>query len=175
MEKPPIQDANKAVALALASGELHAWRASLQEADLRFDVGQRFVVFLGGDENHHYYRVAFLPNPLPPDEVSGVVIAVDTITEKIVADARVSISADEGNERTLSVYLPNGDIQELPYLHDYSNVNWPCWTACMVLLSPEVYYGCCVATGCTIGFWPGCVACLACTGIAGVFCAIECP
>ncbi len=175
IDEPPIQEANKAVAIALASEELHTWRASLQGDGLHFDVGQREVVFLGGDENHHLYQIAFLPNPLPPDEVSGVVIVVNTVTEEIVADARISISADEGNGRTLSIYLSNGDILEFPYQHDYSNINWACWADCMFYLFPEVFIGCCIASGCTVGFWPGCVLCIACTGAAGGVCAIACP
>lgn len=174
IDEPPIQDANKAVAIALSSEELHAWRASLKGDGVQFDVGQREVIFLGGDENHHLYRVAFLPNPLPPEEVSGVVIVVDTIAEEVVADARVSISADEGNGRTLSVYLSNGDIHEFPYQHDYSNINWACWADCMIILAPEILIFCCIGTGCP-AWWLGCVACLGCTGFSGLICAIACP
>ncbi len=173
--EPSIQEANRAVAIALASEELHAWRASLKGDGLHFDVGQREVIFLGGDENHHLYRVAFLPNPLPPDEVSGVVIVVNTVAEEIVADARVSISADEGNGRTLSVYQSSGDILEFPYKHDYSNINWACWAGCVVFVYPEIFYPCCVWSGCAAGFWPGCALCIACTGAVGVLCAISCP
>lgn len=173
IEEPPIEESNKAVALALASDELHAWRASLRREGIHFDVGQRYVVFLGGDESHHLYQIAFLPNPLPPDEVSGVAMVVDTVSREVVASARIRISADQGNGRTLFVYRLDGEILEFPYQHDCSNINWACWWDCMLHVAPLALL-CCAGSGCP-AFLPGCLICLGCTGAAGGFCAIACP
>jgi len=173
--EPPIEEANKAVALALASKEVHAWRASIREDGFHFDVGQRAIVFLGGDESHHFYRVAFLPDPLPPEEVAGVVVVVDTVAEAVLGTARVDISADTGDSRTITIHLTNGDVQEFPYQGNYSNINWGCWRDCMLLLAPEVFYFCCLTTSCVGGNLPGCALCLLCTGYAGALCAIACP
>jgi len=50
------------------------------------------------DESHHFYRVAFLPDPLPPEEVASVVVVGDTVTEAVLGTARVDISADTDDE-----------------------------------------------------------------------------
>ncbi len=50
------------------------------------------------DESHHFYRIAFLSDLLPPEEVAGVVVVVDTVAEAVLGTARVDISADTDDE-----------------------------------------------------------------------------
>jgi hypothetical protein len=100
---------------------------------------------------------------------------VDTVAETVLATARVDISADPGDGRTITIHLANGDVLEFPYQGDYSNINWACWRGCMLWAAPDILLFCCYASGCFYGFLPGCAVCLVCTAGAGIICAIACP
>jgi hypothetical protein len=174
---PEEAEANKAVALVLASDDFHYLRKSIREDGLHFDAGQHQEFLMGECEDHHVYIVYFGFEPSVTGSRVGIIAFVDVLTETILVIGRVDQSSpDPQGLRTVTVQTPAGDTEEFTITWDIEphNFDWNCFLTCF-FPPPEpcvVFFYCCIPFPHYLN--PCCVALLGCGGIMAIICATRC-
>ncbi|MBA7615047.1 hypothetical protein ES703_22323 [subsurface metagenome] len=171
-------EANKAVALVLASDAFHSLHRSIQEDGLHFDAGHHEAYLLTECEGHRAYLIYFGFDPSTTGSTVGIIAFVDVSAETILVIARVDQSSpDPQGLRTVTVQTSTGETAEFTITKDIepSNFDWRCWVNCALYPPPaECLYLCIACLGWPSPWNPFCPACLACMGIQGIACAIAC-
>lgn len=167
-------EANKAVALVLASDDFKSLRHSIQEDGLHFDAGQHQAFLIRESEDHHIYIVYFGFEPSVTGSRVGILALVGVSTETTLVIARVDQSSpDPQGLRTVTVQSAAGDTKEFTITWDIEphNFDWDCFLDCSFYPPPAE---CLWMIPCCVGFWPCCMVLAACLGIQAVWCAISC-
>lgn len=170
-------EANKAIALVLASDDFHALSNSIREDGLHFDAGHHQAFLMGESEDHHVYLLYFGFEPSVTGSRVGIIAFVDVLTETVSGIARVDQSSpDPQGLRTVTVQTPAGDTEEFTITWDIEphNFDWNCFLSCFFPPpDPCVYFFyCCVPFPHYLN--PCCVALLGCGMGMGIYCAIKC-
>jgi len=169
---PEEADANKAVALALASDDFHSLSKSIREDGLHFDAGHHQTFLVSEYESYRTYIVYFGFEPSVTGSRVGIIALVDVSTE-ILLIARVDQSSpDPQGLRTVTVQNVAGDTKEFTITWDIEphNFDWDCFLSCTLVPPPAE---CLTLIPCCVGFPPSCIALAACMGVQAVFCAIS--
>lgn len=172
-------EADKVVALVLASDDFQSLSRSIEKDGLHFNASHHKAYLISECEGHRIYIVHFGFDPSPTGSMVGITAFVDVSAETILIIARVDQSSpDLEGLRTVTVETPSGDSAEFTTTTDIDpmgtlGIDWECWRDCMVWPPPpECLYICAACFAAPSP--PTCGGCLICWGAMGIACAFAC-